>query len=295
MTWSNWTRRWRSSMRSTVGRGTPPTSATVDDSPFYPFTAQIGLPNMTQGAVLDLALFFFATFLGALVAGLAGFAFGLIASAMWLHIISPAQSAPLIAAFAIVIQGATLWKFRHAMQVSRLFPFLAGGAVGIPIGTAVLHWASAAHMRATIGAALVLFSVYSLARPALPPVKGGTFADGLVGFASGVIGGGTGLAGIPVIVWASLRRWSKDEQRAIFQPVVVAIFLMMLLWFGGAGIITTATLQLFAIGLPAVLIGTWFGFKLYGKLNEATFRVVVLVLLLLSGLTLLPWTWIRGA
>jgi uncharacterized membrane protein YfcA len=29
---------------------------------------------------------FFATFLGAVVAGLAGFAFGLIASAIWLHV-----------------------------------------------------------------------------------------------------------------------------------------------------------------------------------------------------------------
>jgi hypothetical protein len=39
-------------------------------------------------------------------------AFGLIASAIWLHIVPPAQSAPLIAAFAILIQGTTLWKLR---------------------------------------------------------------------------------------------------------------------------------------------------------------------------------------
>jgi len=60
---------------------------------------------MTSAIPMDLALFFVATFLGAVVAGVAGFAFGLIASAIWLHIISPAQSAPLIAAFAILIQG----------------------------------------------------------------------------------------------------------------------------------------------------------------------------------------------
>jgi len=92
---------------------------------------------------MDLALFFIATLLGAVVAGVAGFAFGLIASAIWLHIISPAQSAPLIAAFAILIQGATLWKLRHALQVSRLVPFIVGGAVGIPLGTAALTWTGA--------------------------------------------------------------------------------------------------------------------------------------------------------
>jgi hypothetical protein len=60
----------------------------------------------------------------------AGFAFGLIPSAIWLHAIAPAQSAVLISAFAIIIQGASLWKLRHAVQVSRLVPFLVGGAAG---------------------------------------------------------------------------------------------------------------------------------------------------------------------
>jgi uncharacterized membrane protein YfcA len=72
---------------------------------------------------------------------------------------------------------------------------------------------------------------------------------------------------------------------------VVAVFVMTLIWFGGTGIVTPGTLRLFWIGLPAALLGTWLGLKLYGRLDEATFRIVVLVLLLASGLTLLPWPW----
>ena len=175
---------------------------------------------MTLAIHMDLALFFVTTLLGAVIAGVAGFAFGLIASAIWLHIIPPTQSAPLIAAFAILIQGATLWKLRHAVQIARLLPFIAGGAVGIPLGAAALNWTSPDHMRAFIGAALIVFSVYSLARPKLPAVKGSVIADSIVGLLSGAFSGSTGLAGIPVIVWASLSRWSKDDQRAVFQPVV---------------------------------------------------------------------------
>jgi uncharacterized membrane protein YfcA len=58
--------------------------------------------------------------------------------------------------------------------------------------------------------------------------------------------------------------------------------------------LSNVTLRLFWIGLPAVLVGTWLGLKLYGKLDERGFRLVVLVLLLVSGLTLLPWPWSRG-
>jgi len=250
---------------------------------------------MTHAVVSqDLVLFFFATLLGAVVAGVAGFAFGLIASAIWLHIISPAQSAPLIAAFAILIQGATLWKLRHAIHLPRLVPFVVGGALGIPVGAAALSWASPTQMRIFIGVALVLFSIYSLARPDLPAVKGSSLADAIVGLLSGAFGGSTGLAGIPVIVWASLRRWSKDDQRAVFQPVVVAVFVMTLIWLGGTGMVTAETLRLFWIGLPAVLVGTWIGLRLYGKLDEGGFRLVILVLLLVSGLMLLPSPWSKA-
>jgi hypothetical protein len=44
--------------------------------------------------------------------------------------------------------------------------------------------------------------------------------------------------------------------------------------------------HLFLIGLPAVLLGTWLGLKLYGRLDEAAFRKVVLIVLLVSGVVL---------
>ena len=250
---------------------------------------------MTSAIPMDLALFFVATLLGAVVAGVAGFAFGLIASAIWLHIIPPAQSAPLIAAFAILIQGATLWKLRHSRADLTARSFHCRRSHRHPIGGCGPQLGlTPVQMRAFIGAALIAFSVYSLVRPTLPAVKGGKIADSIVGLLSGAFSGSTGLAGIPVIVWASLCRWSKDDQRAVFQPVVVAVFVMTLIWFGGAGVVNTETLRLFWIGLPAVIIGTWLGLQLYGRLDEATFRVIVLVLLFASGLTQLPWPWSKG-
>jgi uncharacterized membrane protein YfcA len=237
---------------------------------------------------MDTVVYLLAAFVGALIAGVAGFAFGLIASAVWLHVITPAQSAVLIAGFAIVIQGLTLWRLRHALELRRILPFVVGGAMGIPLGAALLRWISAARMRTSIGIGLVLFSVYSLAQPRLPRTRGNAMGDGMVGVASGFLGGSTGLAGIPVIVWSTVRGWSKDKQRAIFQPVAMAIFFMAMAWFGGTGLLTPEALRLFLLGLPAVLLGTWLGFKLYGRIDEAAFRKLVLVLLLLSGFTLVP-------
>jgi uncharacterized membrane protein YfcA len=81
---------------------------------------------------LDLAFFLLATFAAALVAGLAGFAFGLVAAAVWLHILTPLQTASLIIAFGLIVQGVAVWKLRRALQWQRLWPFLVGGFLGVP-------------------------------------------------------------------------------------------------------------------------------------------------------------------
>jgi uncharacterized membrane protein YfcA len=240
-----------------------------------------------DGFNLELALFLLATFAGALVAGLSGFAFGLVAASIWLYILTPLQTATLIIAFGLIVQGYAVWKLRRALDWTKLWPFMLGAAIGVPVGVLILTWSNPAHVRIGVGVFLVLYSLYALFRPAIPPVKAASpVLDAGVGFLNGVLGGITGLAGILVTIWCGLRGWPKDVQRAVFQPVAVAIFLMSALWIGARGAITPDVIKLFLVGLPALLAGTWLGLKLFGLLDEAAFRRVVLVLLLASGLVL---------
>jgi uncharacterized membrane protein YfcA len=240
-----------------------------------------------DGTVLDLAIYLAATFTAALVAGLAGFAFGLVAAAVWLHILPPLQTTTLIIAFGLVVQGISVWKLRHALRWSRLWPFLVGGAVGVPLGVAILAWARPQHVRIGVGVLLVLYGIYGLARPQMKPFQtGGAPVDAGVGLLNGILGGLTGLAGILTTIWCGLRGWPKDEQRAVFQPIGVAVFAMSALWLGVREGITADTVRLFLVGLPVLLAGTWLGLKLYGHLDEAGFRRIVLALLLVSGIAL---------
>ena len=225
-------------------------------------------------AISEVSIFLVATFAAALVAGLAGFAFGLIAAPAWLHVLSPGDTAALIVAFGLVVQGVATWKLRRTLDWRRLWPFLAGGALGVPVGVVLLQWARPGELRAGVGVLLEA--------PAL--------ADGGIGFLGGVLGGSTGLGGILPTVWCGVRGWTSDEQRSVFQPVAVAIFLMAALGLGTGGSISRATIELFLLGLPVLLAGTWLGLRLYGRLDPAGFRRIVLVLLLASGLGLIAET-----
>jgi uncharacterized membrane protein YfcA len=242
---------------------------------------------MDGSSAVEIALFVLATFGGALVAGLSGFAFGLVASAIWLYILTPLQTASLIIAFGLIVQGYSVWKLRGTLDLKKLWPFVLGAALGVPVGVSILTWANPVHVRMAVGAFLVLYSFYALLRPAIPRVDaGGATADAGIGFLNGVLGGITGLAGILVTIWCGLRGWPKDVQRTVFQPVAMAIFAMSAFWIGAKGAITPDTIKLFLIGLPALFAGTWLGLKLFGRLDEASFRKVVLVLLLASGIVL---------
>ena len=237
---------------------------------------------------LDLALFAIGTFAAAFVTGLAGFAFAMVAAAMWLHFLAPSQATPLIVAFGLIVQAVSVWKLRRAIKIKRILPFVIGSAIGVPLGATVLQWTPAANMRMAIGGLLIAFSLYNWLRPeSAAASRAGSVADGAVGIVNGIIGGATGLAGIAAVVWCNLRGWAPAEQRAVFQPVGVATFIMIALWLGGTGMIGADTAGLFLLGLPALALGTWAGLKSFGRLNDASFRRVVLSLLLLSGVSLL--------
>src|SRR5215471_3115420 len=110
---------------------------------------------------LNLAYFLAATFIGGVTSGLSGFAMGLVVSGVWLHIITPTQNALLIVLCGLVTQGSGIWKVRHAVNWWSVAPFVIGGLVGIPAGTALLKTVDQGVLRLCMGVLLVVYSLYS--------------------------------------------------------------------------------------------------------------------------------------
>jgi hypothetical protein len=232
---------------------------------------------------IALGFFLLATFLGGLASGIAGFAMGFVVSGIWLHVITPIQTTTLIVGYGLWTRGYGVWQLRHALSWRNVAPFVIGGA----IGTLLLTSINPAYLRTGIGFLLVLYSIYGLARPAFRPVQVGAPADGGIGFLNGLFAGVTGLPGLIVTIWCQLRGWPKDVQRTVFQPVMLAAIVVNAISLSIAGAVTAETVKLYLLGLPALLAGLWIGFRLYGKLDDAAFRKVILLLLLVSGLALI--------
>jgi uncharacterized protein len=234
-----------------------------------------------------LGLFLLAAFIGGFASGLAGFAMGFIVSGIWLHIITPVQTTALVVGYGLWTQGYGVWKLRHSLSWRNVAPFIIGGTIGVPIGTLLLTYIDPAYFRTGVGLLLIVYGIYGLAQPVFKPVQAGTVADSGVGFLNGILCGLTGLPGFIITIWCQLRGWTKDVQRAVFQPVMLAAIVVTAISLSFTGAVTAETAKLYVLGLPALLAGLWLGFKLYGKLDEARFRRVVLVLLMFSGVSLI--------
>jgi uncharacterized membrane protein YfcA len=238
-----------------------------------------------DGAVLTL--FVVSVFFGGIVTGLAGFAMGLVVSGIWLHILTPQQTAALIVGYGLLVQSYSIWKLRHALNWRAVAPFIIGGACGVPLGAFLLSYIDRDILRTGVGILLIAYSSYFLLRPHVHTVRGSVAADIGVGIVNGILGGMTGLAGPVITVWCQLRGWPKDAQRAIFQPVILAAFAMTAVSLAIAGTVTAELVKLYLLGLLPLGAGLWVGLKLYGHLDDTAFRKLILVLLLLSGLVLI--------
>lgn len=177
--------------------------------------------------------------LAGFVNGLAGFGTGLVALGLWLHVVDPVLASPLVVICSVAAQMLSLLSIKPVFNLNRLYPFLIGGLLGVPVGVMILNHIEVGSFRVAVGTFLFIYCSAMLASRRLPVIdRGGKPADGAVGFAGGVLGGAAGLSGALPTVWCGLKGWGKAEQRAVYQPFNLAILSWALVAQAQQGFIT---------------------------------------------------------
>ena len=233
-----------------------------------------------------LAVLWLGAFAGGFASGATGFAFGIVASAIWLHVLDPLHVTILIVSGGLFIQTGTIWPLRHDIEPRRLAPFAVAGLVGIPLGVWLLVRVDSHALKIALGIFLAVYGIYALATPRLPRITcGGRVVDSAIGFFGGVLGGIGGYSGVLPAIWCQLRGWSKEVSRGVYQPFIVMAHIGTLSLIGVVAL-DRAGIVLFLLALPALAVGAFIGWRVYGRLDERRFRQAFAVLLVVSGLIL---------
>ena len=230
-------------------------------------------------------------FVAAFCAGMAGFAFVLVAAGILLHVIPPATLAPVLVLGSLFVQSLALPAVWRNIDWPRMRVLVAAATLGIPPGLLVLSHGPARLIVAGVGLLLVVYAGYMLARLAMraapPRIGGGRLADAAVGFGSGILGGIGGYVGALPAMWADLQGMDKRAARALMQPFIVAMQAITTPGLALGGFFTEQALWMAASAVPAMLAGTWLGVRAYAVIPAAGFRVALLALLFASGVSLI--------
>jgi uncharacterized membrane protein YfcA len=239
------------------------------------------MSNLLPQLSFVLAVFTLAGLVkGVIGLGLPTVAMGLLGLAM-----PPAEAAALLVVPSLV---TNVWQLlagpRFGALARRLWPMLLGVCAGTWAGAGVLTGDVAGRATAGLGAALVLYALTGLLRVRLRvPARAERWAGPLVGGATGLVTGATGVFVIPAVPYLGALGLERDElvQALGLSFTVSTVALAAGLAAGGALPLHAAGASLAALvpALGGMAIGGW----LRGRVQPETFRLLFFVGLLVLG------------
>ena len=223
----------------------------------------------------------------ALISSIAGFAFAALAGGALAFIkLDPVSTVRTILVCSFAIQLYAVWKLRGAIRWKPLWPLLLGGVLTLPIGVWLLLHANTALYAGGLGLLLIAYGSYFLLRrePQASPARWWTapFAGAL----GGSTGGLAGLPGVSATIWCSLRGWDKVQQRAVYQPYILVMQVLTMLWLQGQAPRAALASHDF-VYVPFALFGAIGGLALFQRLTAMHFQRASSLLLLVSGVGLI--------
>ncbi len=236
----------------------------------------------------EIWLLAFGAAVAGLVQGISGFAFAMVAMAIWVWGVNPQLAAVMAVFGGLTGQIISVIRVRRGWHLHLLWPFLLGSAAGIPIGTRILPLLDPNRFKLVLGGLLVVCCSAMLATPKLPAVThGGRWADAVVGLLGGVMAPLSGFSGLAPALWCTLRGYTKDAHRAVLQNfnlIVLAATFSSLVISGRA---RAEHLPHMAVVAGSLVVPALYGSKIYTGLSPQAFRNGVLWLLVFAGATML--------
>ena len=233
---------------------------------------------------------FIALLCGGLIKGALGVGTPLLTVPL-MALVLPAQTAVAVMAIPVVV--ANLWQAsqakRFAVVVSRFWPAFFAVLAGTYIGVAILSTIDERTLLLFVGVVVIAFTIlqsssYSFnLSSAMEKPAGVAF-----GFSSGVIGGVSSMFGPMLIVYlVSIKDLDKNQFVGAISFLYVAAVVPWALILYAFGILDMRLFVLSVAATVPVTLGLIVGQNLRQRISEQRFHRLVLLILLLSGGTML--------
>jgi uncharacterized membrane protein YfcA len=220
---------------------------------------------------------------------------GLFATPLMALTLPISQAAAIMLPILIVMDVTGLWAYRGRYSRENLRLILAGGMLGIALGTLTFRYFSDAWIRVILGAMSIAFVAQrywvrsAQAKAAPRSAARGLFWSAASGLTSTIAHAG----GPPLSIYLLPQRLEKSELVGTTVVFFAAVNFVKLAPYWWLGLFDARNLATSAVLIPLAPVGIWLGVTIMRRLPEAIFYRVCYSILLVVGAKLL-WDGIAG-
>lgn len=230
-----------------------------------------------------------ATFLVAgLVKGVTGMGLPTVAMGLLGIAMAPAAAAALLVLPSFVTNVLQMLAGPGVGRlVARLWPMLLGTVAGTAGGVVMLARVDPPTASLALGLALTLYAGYALAAPDLALARRHEpWLGPVVGVATGLVTGATGVFVVPAVPYLQALRLDKEALVQALGLSFTVSTVALAIGLAAHGAFALEQLRLSALAIAPALLGMWIGQAVRARISARRFRQCFLALLIGLGLEL---------
>lgn len=234
-----------------------------------------------------LELFGIASAMGiaAFVQSISGFGLALLSVPLMSLFADVRLSVVVVNLIGLMTTSAQAWKEKDHADAPLAVRITIAAIVGMPLGLIAFIYLSDTYLKVGLGV-VVLFVTLLLMRGFTLRSSSRT-ADWLLGGASGALSTSVGTNGPPLVFLFQARQMTQEVFRATISRVFVFSNVVTVAIFAFAGKITKDSVVAAVVSLPVLVLAIMLGFRTRRFVNQQRFRVLVLSLLVISGISII--------
>jgi uncharacterized membrane protein YfcA len=221
--------------------------------------------------------------IAAFVQSISGFGLALLSVPLMSLFADVRLSVVVVNLIGLLTTSAQAWKEKEHADASLAVRVTIAAIAGMPLGLLAFIYLSETYLK--VGLGIVVLFVTLLLMRGFTLQSASRSADWLLGGASGALSTSVGTNGPPLVFLFQARQMPQEIFRATISRVFIFSNVVTVTIFAAAGKITQQSILAAVVSLPVLVIAIMLGFRTRRFVNQQRFRVLVLSLLVISGIS----------
>lgn len=234
-------------------------------------------------SLLELVGIAGAMAIAAFVQSISGFGLALLSVPLMSLFADVRLSVVVVNLIGLVTTSAQAWKEKEHADGPLARRVTVAAIIGMPLGLLAFLLMSETHLKIGLGM-VVLFVTFVLMR-GFSLRTASRAVDWWLGGASGALSTSVGTNGPPLVFLFQARQMPQEIFRATISRVFILSNVVTITIFALAGKITQDSMIAAVVSLPVLVVAISAGFWARRFVNQQRFRILVLTLLIISGLS----------